>query len=71
MRAARTTILPGRQTTIWGFEGEFPGPTIVARAGRRVVVRQTNGLDVPVTVHLRRGRPDRVGRDADRSDPTG
>lgn len=55
MRAARKTIIAGKQTTIWGFEGEFPGPTIVARAGRQVVVRQTNGLDVPVTVHLHGG----------------
>lgn len=55
MRAATKTIVAGKPTTIWGFEGEFPGPTIVARAGRRVIVRQTNGLDVPVTVHLHGG----------------
>ncbi len=55
MRAARKAIVAGTQTPIWGFEGEFPGPTIVARSGRKVVVRQTNALDVPVTVHLHGG----------------
>jgi len=55
MRAARKAIVAGTQTPIWGFEGEFPGPTIVARSGRQVVVRQTNALDVPVTVHLHGG----------------
>jgi spore coat protein A len=55
IRAARKAIVAGTQTQIWGFEGEFPGPTIVARTGRQVVVRQTNGLDVPVTVHLHGG----------------
>lgn len=55
MRAATKTIVAGKPTPIWGFEGEFPGPTIAARAGRRVVVRQTNALDLPVTVHLHGG----------------
>ncbi len=55
MRSAMKTIIDGKQTTIWGFEGEFPGPTIVARSGRRVVARQTNALDIPVTVHLHGG----------------
>ena len=55
MREARKAIVAGTQTPIWGFEGEFPGPTIVARSGRKVIVRQTNGLDVPVTVHLHGG----------------
>jgi spore coat protein A len=44
MRAAAVEILPGRRTTIWGYNGEFPGPTIKARSGRRIVVRQRNEL---------------------------
>jgi spore coat protein A len=56
MRPAVVEILPGRRTTIWGFNGEFPGPTIRARSGRRVVVRQTNDLpDAKPSVHLHGG----------------
>lgn len=56
MRPAEVEILPGRRTTIWGFNGEFPGPTIRARRGRRVVVRQTNHLpDAKPSIHLHGG----------------
>ena len=48
-------ILPGLQTPIWGYNGTFPGPTIKARSNRRVVVRQTNSLPGPVSVHLHGG----------------
>jgi len=54
-REATVEILPGRQTRIWGYEGMFPGPTIEARRGRRVIVRQTNALPVPTVVHLHGG----------------
>ena len=49
-------ILPGLETEIWGYEGIFPGPTVEARRGRRVVIRQTNELAVPVSTHLHGGR---------------
>lgn len=52
MRAARASILPGKSTPIWGYNGRFPGPTIKARAGREVVVRQINRLRIPTTIHL-------------------
>jgi spore coat protein A len=56
MRRAVVEILSGRPTTIWGYNGEFPGPTIKARSGRRVVVRQTNDLpDATPSVHLHGG----------------
>jgi spore coat protein A, manganese oxidase len=55
MRQAEATILPGRRTTIWGYDGIFPGPTIRAQAGRRVVVRQTNALPEETVVHLHGG----------------
>jgi FtsP/CotA-like multicopper oxidase with cupredoxin domain len=56
MRPAAVEILPDRPTTIWGYNGEFPGPTIKARSGRRVVVRQTNDLpDATPSVHLHGG----------------
>ncbi|MGF1471190.1 MAG: multicopper oxidase family protein [Rubrobacteraceae bacterium] len=55
-KAARQEILPGLQTTIWGYDGIFPGPTIEARSGRKVVVRQRNELPVPVVTHLHGGK---------------
>jgi spore coat protein A, manganese oxidase len=45
MREARVPILPGfPKTTIYGYNGITPGPTIKARRGRRTVVRHINGL---------------------------
>jgi FtsP/CotA-like multicopper oxidase with cupredoxin domain len=51
-REARVELLPGRHTTIWGYDSTFPGPTIKARRGRTVVVRHTNRLATPTVVHL-------------------
>jgi FtsP/CotA-like multicopper oxidase with cupredoxin domain len=50
-RAARQEILPGLQTTVWGYNGLYPGPTIEARRGRRGVVRLINSLPEPLSVH--------------------
>ena len=59
MQAAQMSILPGLRTTIWGFNGEFPGPTIRARSGRRVVIRHRNELtDATPSVHLHGGHVD-------------
>src|SRR5829696_2056988 len=54
-REVRAEILPGLDTTVWGYDGIFPGPTIEARRGRRVVVHQRNELPVPTVVHLHGG----------------
>ena len=54
-KPARVSILPDVQTEIWGYNGSFPGPTIVTHRGRRAVVRQTNRLPVPTVVHLHGG----------------
>src|SRR4051794_21108021 len=43
-RQAKVEILPGRQTTIWGYNGITPGPTIMNRRGQQAVVRQVNDL---------------------------
>jgi spore coat protein A len=56
MRAARVQILPGRRTTIWGFDGRFPGPTFKVRRDREIVVRRINKLSVPTTTHLHGGK---------------
>ena len=55
MQRAQQEIIPGKPTTIWGYEGQLPGPTIKARRGRRVVIQQVNDLKVPTTVHLHGG----------------
>src|SRR5947208_12961751 len=41
---ADVEILPGLKTTIWGYNGVAPGPTIVTRKGRPTVVRQASAL---------------------------
>jgi len=51
MKQAQVEILPGLMTTIWGYNGQFPGPTLKARVGRQTIVRQTNNLPEPVVVH--------------------
>ncbi|MFI6942101.1 multicopper oxidase family protein [Streptomyces sp. NPDC050418] len=55
MRTASKEILPGLRTELRTFNGQFPGPTIKARRGRPVVVRQINSLDVDTSVHLHGG----------------
>src|SRR5829696_865096 len=54
-REGGAEILPGLDTTVWGYDGIFPGPTIEARSGRRVVILQRNELPVPTVVHLHGG----------------
>jgi len=55
MQPADVEIIPGTHTRIWGYAGRFPGPTIEARRGRRVVVRWVNGLSENTVVHLHGG----------------
>ncbi|GEL19802.1 multicopper oxidase domain-containing protein [Pseudonocardia asaccharolytica] len=54
-RSAAVEILPGLRTTVWGYDGIFPGPTLETRRGRPVVVRHRNELPVPTVVHLHGG----------------
>jgi spore coat protein A, manganese oxidase len=54
-RQADVEIIPGTRTRIWGYDGVFPGPTIKARAGRRVLVEQRNDLTVDTSVHQHGG----------------
>ncbi len=54
-RRATVDIIPGLPTEIWGFDGRFPGPTILARSGRPVTVQVENRLTVPTVVHLHGG----------------
>src|SRR4030095_14336023 len=52
---ALVEILPVVRTRIWGYNGQFPGPTIRARRGRPSFVTHTNALTVPTVVHLHGG----------------
>ncbi|HEV7964730.1 MAG TPA: multicopper oxidase domain-containing protein [Actinoplanes sp.] len=54
-QAAGQEIVPGLRTPIWGYNGTFPGPTIVSTSGRRTVVRHINRLPVPTVAHLHGG----------------
>ncbi|MCK2214098.1 multicopper oxidase family protein [Actinomadura sp. ATCC 31491] len=54
-RPAEAELLPGLRTQVWGYGGSFPGPTIVARSGRRTVVRLVNQLAEPTVLHLHGG----------------
>src|SRR5512146_1752436 len=54
-RVARKQIIPGLSTTIWGYNGLFPGPTIVARKDRPVWLRVNNALPENTVVHLHGG----------------
>ena len=56
VRAGTAAILPGVPTTIWGYNGIFPGPTIKATRARPCHVRFTNSLQAPVVTHLHGGR---------------
>ncbi|MFB3052035.1 MAG: multicopper oxidase family protein, partial [Acidimicrobiia bacterium] len=55
-RVATAEILPGVSTTIWGYNGIFPGPTIESRSGQQISVTHINELPVPTVVHLHGGR---------------
>lgn len=72
-KVAKQEILPGLKTEVWGYDGVFPGPTIEARRDRPVVIRHTNELPVPVSVHLHGGKtpPDSDGYPTDLILPRG
>ena len=54
-RQVRAELLPGVPTTVWGYDGIVPGPTLETRRGRPAVVRHRNELPVPTVVHLHGG----------------
>jgi len=73
VQPASARILPGVSTTIWGYAGIFPGPTIEARRGRRVSLRLRNALPVPIVNHLHGGHtaPESDGYPTDLILPSG
>ena len=48
---ARAELVPGIETEIFAYNGRFPGPTLEAREGDRVIVHFKNELPEPTTIH--------------------
>lgn len=44
-------IAPGKSVEAWGFNKQLPGPEIRAKVGDTVVVKLTNSLHEPTTIH--------------------
>ena len=42
---------PDTLTSIWGYNGKNPGPTIRVKQGEKVKVRLVNNLDQPTSIH--------------------
>ena len=53
LTAAETklSILPGKISDVFAYNGKLPGPTLEVREGDRVIVHFTNDLPVETTVH--------------------
>ena len=50
-RVASVETAPGHRFDAWTYNGTLPGPLIRVRVGDRLVVRFTNNLPQPTTVH--------------------
>ena len=50
-RVATVETAPGRPVEAWTYNGGLPGPLIRVRVGDRLVVRFSNQLPQPTTVH--------------------
>ena len=48
---ATVDVGSGELVEVWAYNGEFPGPTFVARRGDQVAVRMLNGLQDETIVH--------------------
>ena len=48
---ARMTLVPGKTTDVYAYNGRLPGPTLEVREGDRVIVRFKNNLPEATTVH--------------------
>jgi FtsP/CotA-like multicopper oxidase with cupredoxin domain len=55
LRPATVEIFPGLATPVLTYGGSYVGPTIRARAGRRVIVKYRNQLTMPANSHLHGG----------------
>lgn len=73
MAATEQVVVNGLPARLWTYAGTYPGPTIQARRGRRVVVEQQNDLPFDTVVHLHGGRvaPEHDGHPLDVVPPGG
>ncbi len=55
MKAGKAEILPNLETPVLGYNGLFPGPTIRAKRGKPIEVRQINDSGRSLNVHLHGG----------------
>lgn len=49
--AERLSLVPGKVTDVYAYNGTIPGPTLEFREGDRVVVHFRNNLPEPSTIH--------------------
>ena len=50
-RPVRISVVPGRVTEVYAYNGSVPGPTLEAREGDRVIIHFRNELPEVTTVH--------------------
>ncbi len=67
MKRGLARPLPGAATEIWGYDGLWPGPTLLVTRGRPARARLRNELDENMTVHNHghRAPPDSDGHPVD------
>jgi suppressor of ftsI len=49
--AGTSEFIPGQQSSTWGINGPYLGPTLRADLGDTVLVNVTNGLEEPTSLH--------------------
>ena len=47
----RLSLMPGKMTEAYAYNGSVPGPTLEVREGDKVIVHFRNDLDEPTTIH--------------------
>jgi len=67
MKRGLARPVPGAATEVWGYDGLWPGPTLLVTRGRPARVRFRNELDENMTVHNHghRAPPDSDGHPVD------
>ena len=50
-RPGTVSLIPGLETAIWGYNGQYPGPTFLGRRNRPVVVRLLNRIPEIISMH--------------------
>ena len=46
-----TRVIAGQRLRMYGYNGEYPGPTVSVRQGATIMVDLVNHLDQPTTIH--------------------